>query len=312
MKRKIKIGTRGSQLALWQANHIKSILEEKYPDYSFELVKIKTQGDKILDVALSKVGGKGLFVKELEDALLDGKVDFAVHSMKDVPVILPDGLHLTAITKREDPRDCFISKNYNNLSDLPKGAKVGTSSLRRQCQILNLRSDLKVEVLRGNVETRIRKMTEGIFDAVILAYAGVKRLNLIEYVKDVISEDFSLPAIGQGALGIECRVNDDEVNNLLSILNDEDSSVCVRAERAFLRVLEGGCQVPIGAYGKIIDNKLVLKGLVGTLDGKTIIKETVSGEKTDAEALGEALAETILNRGGRKILEDVYGREIGS
>lgn len=312
MKRKIKIGTRGSQLALWQANHIKSILEEKYPDYSFELVKIKTQGDKILDVALSKVGGKGLFVKELEDALLEGKVDFAVHSMKDVPVILPDGLHLTAITKREDPRDCFISKNYNNLSDLPKGAKVGTSSLRRQCQILNLRSDLKVEVLRGNVETRIRKMTEGIFDAVILAYAGVKRLNLIEYVKDVISEDFSLPAIGQGALGIECRVNDDEVNNLLSILNDEDSSVCVRAERAFLRVLEGGCQVPIGAYGKIIDNKLVLKGLVGTLDGKTIIKETVFGEKTDAEALGEALAETILNKGGRKILEDVYGREIGS
>lgn len=312
MKRKIKIGTRGSQLALWQANHIKSILEEKYPDYSFDLVKIKTQGDKILDVALSKVGGKGLFVKELEDALLEGKVDFAVHSMKDVPVILPDGLHLTAITKREDPRDCFISKNYKNLSDLPKGAKVGTSSLRRQCQILNLRSDLKVEVLRGNVETRIRKMTEGIFDAVILAYAGVKRLNLIEYVKDVISEDFSLPAIGQGALGIECRVNDDEVNNLLSILDDEDSSVCVRAERAFLRVLEGGCQVPIGAYGKIIDNKLVLKGLVGTLDGKTIIKETVSGEKTDAEALGEALAETILNRGGRKILEDVYGREIGS
>ncbi|MCX7990755.1 MAG: hydroxymethylbilane synthase [Proteobacteria bacterium] len=312
MKRKIKIGTRGSQLALWQANHIKSILEKSYPDYTFELVKIKTQGDKILDVALSKVGGKGLFVKELEDALLEKKVDFAVHSMKDVPVILPEGLHLTAITKREDPRDCFLSKNYNSLSDLPESAKVGTSSLRRQCQILSLRKDLQVEVLRGNVETRIRKMTEGVYDAVILAYAGVKRLNLMDYVKEVISEDLSLPAIGQGALGIECRVDDDEVNNLLSILNDDDSAVCVKAERAFLRVLEGGCQVPIGSYGRIIDNKLVLKGLVGTLDGKTIIKETVSGEKTDAEALGESLAEVILSKGGKKILEEVYGREMGS
>ncbi len=312
MKRKINIGTRGSQLALWQANHIKGLLEKNYPNYTFELVKIKTQGDKILDVALSKVGGKGLFVKELEDALLEKKVDFAVHSMKDVPVLLPEGLHLTAITKREDPRDCFLSKNYVRLSELPKGAKVGTSSLRRQCQILNLREDLKVEVLRGNVETRIRKMIEGQFDAVILAYAGVKRLNLTDYVKEIISENQCLPAIGQGALGIECRVDDEEINNLLSILNDEDTSFCVKAERAFLRVLEGGCQVPIGAYGKIIDNKLQLKGLVGTLDGKTIIKETVSGEKVDAEALGETLAQVIFDRGGRKILEEVYGREIGS
>lgn len=310
MKRKIKIGTRGSQLALWQANHIKSIMEKNYQDYVFELVKIKTQGDKILDVALSKVGGKGLFVKELEDALLEGKVDFAVHSMKDVPVILPEGLHLSAITKREDPRDCFVSKDYKNLAELPKGSKIGTSSLRRQCQLLNVRPDLRVEVLRGNVETRIRKMVEGIYDAVILAYAGVKRLNLLDYVKDIISDEISLPAIGQGALGIECRVDDGEVNELLSILNDNESSFCVRAERAFLRVLEGGCQVPIGAYAKILDGKLVLKGLVGSLDGKRMIKETVSGDMIDAEALGETLAQIILDRGGREILKEVYGREI--
>lgn len=312
MKKTIRIGTRGSQLALWQANHIKSILEDKYPTYSFELVKIKTQGDKILDVALSKVGGKGLFVKEIEDALLEKKVDFAVHSMKDVPVILPQGLHLTAITKREDPRDCFISKKYNRLSELPKGAKVGTSSLRRKCQILHLRDDLIVEVLRGNVETRIRKMKEDIYDAVILAYAGVKRLNLLEFVKEILPEDVSLPAIGQGALGIECRVDDSEINEILSILNDYDTSVCVKAERAFLKVLEGGCQVPIGAYGRIMDGKLVLKGLVGSLDGKKIIKETVSGEMMDAEPLGETLANIILERGGKEILQDVYGRNIGS
>ncbi len=310
MKRTIKIGTRGSQLALWQANHIKSVLEEKYPHYNFELVKIKTQGDKILDVALSKVGGKGLFVKELEDALLEEKVDFAVHSMKDVPVILPEGLHLTAITKREDPRDCFVSKNYNSIVDLPKNSKVGTSSLRRQCQLLNFRPDLKIEILRGNVETRIRKMVEGSFDAVILAYAGLKRLNLTEYVREVISEDISLPAIGQGALGIECRKADNEVNQLLSVLNDYNSSQCVKAERAFLRVLEGGCQVPIGAFAHISDNRLILKGLVGSLGGERLIKDTVSGHIEDAEALGEALAQSILNRGGRDILKEVYGREI--
>ncbi len=310
MKRTINIGTRGSQLALWQANHIKSVLESRYSEHTFKLVKIKTTGDKILDVALSKVGGKGLFVKELEDALLEEKVDFAVHSMKDVPVILPEGLHLTAITKREDPRDCFVSKNYNSIVDLPKNSKIGTSSLRRQCQLLYFRPDLKIEILRGNVETRIRKMVEGSFHAVILAYAGLKRLNLTEYVKEVLSEDISLPAIGQGALGIECRVADKEINEMLSVLNDYDTSCCVKAERAFLRVLEGGCQVPIGAFARITSNKLILTGLVGSLDGRKLIKETVSGEVTDAEALGEALAEAILNKGGRDILKEVYGREI--
>lgn len=308
-KRKIKLGTRGSQLALWQANHVKEELEKKL-DVDIEIVKIKTKGDKILDVALAKVGGKGLFVKELEDALIDGKIDFAVHSMKDVPVLLPEGLHITAITKREDPKDVFISKNYNSLKELPDGAKVGTSSLRRQCQILSLRPDLKVEVLRGNVETRIRKMLEGQFDAVILAYAGVKRLGLTEYVKEVIPEDISLPAIGQGALGIECRVDDKEMNDILKVLNDEDTSLCIKAERSFLRVLEGGCQVPIGAYAKITDNRLIIKGLVGSLDGKKIIKETVSGDKFDCEALGEALAKVILERGGKEILEEVYGRKL--
>jgi hydroxymethylbilane synthase len=308
-KRKVRLGTRGSQLALWQANHIKEKLEKTY-NLEVEVIKIKTQGDKILDVALAKLGGKGLFVKELEEALLTKKIDFAVHSMKDVPVLLPEGLHITAITKREDPRDVFISKNFNSLNELPLEAKVGTSSLRRQCQLLALRGDLKVEVLRGNVETRIRKMLDGQYDAVILAYAGVKRLGLTEYVKEVISDELSLPAIGQGALGIECRIEDKEMNEILQFLNDEDTSLCVQAERAFLRVLEGGCQVPIGAYAKISDNKLIIKGLVGSLDGKKVIKETISGDKYDSEALGETLAKIILERGGKSILEEVYGRAI--
>lgn len=310
MKKTIRLGTRASRLALWQANHIKSVLESNYDHYEFELVKIKTQGDKILDVALAKVGGKGLFVKELEDALLDKRVDFAVHSMKDVPVDLPEGLHLTAITKREDPRDAFISKNFKGLKELPEGAKVGTSSLRRQCQLLSGRPDLQIEVLRGNVETRIRKMAEGQFDAVILAAAGVKRLGLTEYVKEIISEDVSLPAIGQGALGIECRIDDPELNALLAILNDNDTSCCVRAERAFLRVLQGGCQVPIGAFAVVDGHTLTISGLVGSINGKKIIKEIVSGDRMDAEALGEALAETVLKKGGRKILEEVYGRSL--
>ncbi len=309
VKKKIRLGTRGSQLALWQANFIKESLEKLY-NVEIEIVKIKTKGDKILDVALAKVGGKGLFVKELEDALLDGKIDFAVHSMKDVPVELPSGLHIAAITKREDPRDVFISKKYNSLTDLPDGALVGTSSLRRQCQILALRPDLKVEVLRGNVETRIRKMKEGVYDAVILAYAGVKRLNLLEYVKEIIPETISLPAIGQGALGVECRVDNKEVNNLLKSINDEETSYCIKAERAFLRVLQGGCQVPIGAYAKVDHRKLIIKGLVGSLNGNKIIKETVSGDVEDCEALGQKLAYVILNKGGKEILEEVYGREI--
>jgi len=309
VKKRIKLGTRGSQLALWQANYIKEQLE-KLHDIEVEIVKIKTQGDKILDVALAKVGGKGLFVKELEDALLDNRIDFAVHSMKDVPVYLPFGLHIAAITKREDPRDVFISKNYNSLNELPTCSKVGTSSLRRQCQLLAKRPDLKIEVLRGNVETRIRKMLDDQFDAVILAYAGVKRLGLLEYVKEIISENISLPAIGQGALGIECRINDIEINELLKPLNDEESSYCIRAERAFLRVLQGGCQVPIGAFAKIEGNKLIIKGLVGSLNGEKIINETVSGDKQDCEALGETLANVILNRGGKEILEEVYGRKM--
>lgn len=309
MKRVFKLGTRGSQLALWQANHIKKILEATYK-VEIELIKIKTQGDKILDVALAKVGGKGLFVKELEEALLRKEIDFAVHSMKDVPVELPEGLHITAITKREDPRDAFVSKKYASLNELPKGAKVGTSSLRRQCQLLSIRPDLNVEVLRGNVETRIRKMTEGIYDAVILAYAGLKRLGLTEFVKEVISEEISIPAIGQGALGIECRIEDKETNALLSVLNDEDTNYSVTAERSFLMLLQGGCQVPIGGYAVVTGNRLRLNGLVGSIDGKKVIKEVVSGDKSDAPYLGEALAKVILEKGGRAILEEVYGRAL--
>ncbi len=309
MKKVFRLGTRGSQLALWQANHIKKILEDTH-GIQVELVKIKTQGDKILDVALAKVGGKGLFVKELEEALLRKDIDFAVHSMKDVPVELPEGLHITAITKREDPRDAFVSKNYGSLSQLPEGAKVGTSSLRRQCQLLGIRSDLVVEVLRGNVETRIRKMTEGVYDAVILAYAGLKRLGLTEFVKEIISDEVSVPAIGQGALGIECRIDDVETNEILSVLNDEETNYCVSAERAFLKLLQGGCQVPIGGYATIQGDKLIISGLVGSVDGKKVIREIVSGDKKDAVYLGEALAKAILENGGRAILEEVYGRAL--
>ena len=309
MKRKFKLGTRGSQLALWQANHIKKFLEDTH-GVDVELIKIKTQGDKILDVALAKVGGKGLFVKELEEALLRKDIDFAVHSMKDVPVELPSGLHITAITKREDPRDAFVSKKYNKLQELPHGAMVGTSSLRRQCQLLSIRPDLKIEVLRGNVETRIRKMVEGTFDAVILAYAGLKRLGLTEHVKEVIPESVSTPAIGQGALGIECRVDDKDTNELLSVLNHEDTNYCVTAERSFLRLLQGGCQVPIGGYATINNDRLTLTGLVGSINGKRVIKEIVSGDKLDAAYLGEALANVILERGGKDILEEVYGRAL--
>lgn len=309
MRKSIKLGSRGSKLALWQANHIKSIIESVH-NIDVEIIKIKTQGDKILDVALAKVGGKGLFVKELEEALIRGDIDFAVHSMKDVPVELPQGVHIAAITKREDARDAFLSKSYNAIRELPKGAKVGTSSLRRQCQLLHARPDLSVEVLRGNVETRIRKMVEGSYDAVILAYAGVKRLGLTEYVKEVFSEEFSIPAIGQGALGIECRVDDEDTNNLLSTLNDEDTNYCVTAERAFLKVLQGGCQVPIGGYATVVAGRLRLIGLVGSLDGKKLIREVVSGDKRDAFYLGEKLAEVILERGGKGILEEVYGRSL--
>ena len=307
MKNKIIIGTRGSKLALWQAEWIKSELQKLNPCLEIELNKIKTTGDKILDVPLAKVGGKGLFVKEIEEALLRGEADIAVHSMKDVPTEFPEGLYLAVITKREDPRDAFISR-ISNFRELPNGATIGTSSLRRSCQLLGLRPDLKIEQLRGNLDTRLRKLDEGQFDAIILAAAGVKRLGWAERITEILEPEISLPAIGQGAVGIECRTNDEFINKLIAPLNHPETSVCVRAERACLKKLEGGCQVPIAAYARLIDDKIVMEGLVGSVSGDSIIKSSIEGVPENAGSLGVTLAEDLLSKGAKKILDEVYGR----
>lgn len=309
-KNKLVIATRGSMLALWQAEWIKGRIKELDPSLDIELNKIKTTGDKILDVPLAQVGGKGLFVKEIEEAMLRGEADLAVHSMKDVPTELPEGLHLSTITEREDPRDAFIAaEGINSFDDLPQGANVGTSSLRRICQLLNKRPDLKITQLRGNVDTRIRKLDEGEFDAIILATAGVKRLGREERITEKIPVDISLPAIGQGAVGIECRVDDEFTNALLDKLDHYETSVCVRAERAFLKRLEGGCQVPIAAYAQLKDGKIVIEGLVGSVDGKTLLKDSLQGSPGDAETLGTKLAENLLAKGAKEILDEVYGNQ---
>ena len=316
-KDKIIIATRGSKLALWQAEWVKAGLLKINPALNIELNKIKTTGDKILDVPLAQVGGKGLFVKEIEEAMLRGEADLAVHSMKDVPTDLPEGLHLSAICKREDPRDALIAGTQNtehrtqtlkNFDDLLQGARIGTSSLRRICQVLNKRPDLKIIQIRGNVDTRIRKLDEGQFDAIILAAAGVKRLDRADRITEILSPDVCLPAIGQGAVGIECRVDDEFINNILRKLNHEATSICVRAERAFLKKLEGGCQVPIAAYAELKDGDIVIKGLVGSMKGETLIKNVMQGKPGDAESLGKSLAEKLLSMGAGKILAEVYSK----
>ena len=307
MRKEIRIGTRSSALALWQAEWVKSELEKKHPGMSVTLTKIKTTGDKILDVPLAKVGGKGLFVKEIEEAMLANEIDIAVHSMKDVPTFFPDGLHLACITKREDPRDALFSRSKTAFKDLPRGANIGTSSLRRQAQLMHLRPDFVIHQLRGNVDTRLRKLKEGQYDAIILAAAGVKRLGLAENITELIDPEISLPAIGQGALGIECRIDDRELNEMISFFNHDETRVAVTGERALLRRLEGGCQVPIACYGRLKDGNLHLTGLVGSVDGKRIIKDTVEGAPEKAEKLGVTLAEKLLKQGADVILREVYG-----
>ncbi len=309
MRKQIRIGTRGSALALWQAEWVKSELEKRYPGTDVTLTKIKTTGDKILDVPLAKVGGKGLFVKEIEEAMLANEIDIAVHSMKDVPTFFPEGLHLSCITKREDPRDALLTRNKVKFKDLPHGANVGTSSLRRQAQLMNVRPDFVIHQLRGNVDTRLRKLKEGQYDAIILAAAGIRRLGLADNVTEYIDPGISLPAIGQGALGIECRVDDRELNDMISFFNHADTRICVTGERALLRRLEGGCQVPIACYGQMRNGKLHLTGLVGSVDGKRIIKDTIDGAPEKAEKLGVALAEKLLSQGADVILREVYGHD---
>jgi hydroxymethylbilane synthase len=308
MPSELKIGTRGSQLALFQANWVKDQLGEAHSDLKVTLIKIKTTGDKIQDVPLAKIGGKGLFVKEIEESLLQKKIDLAVHSIKDVPTEFPAGLHLSVITKREDPRDVFISRDGRTLKDLPRGAKIGTSSLRRQAQLLYFRNDLELIPLRGNLDTRLKKLKTMNLDGIVLALAGVRRLGLEERVTEIIPVDISLPAIGQGALGIETRRDDREVEGQIRFLNDRDSSVAVTAERAFLKKLEGGCQVPIAAYARLVGTGLRVDGLVGSTDGKRLIRHHVEGPIENAESLGIELAEILLDKGAKEILDEVYQR----
>ncbi|MGB7971457.1 MAG: hydroxymethylbilane synthase [Candidatus Deferrimicrobiaceae bacterium] len=301
----IRLGSRGSKLALWQAEFIQFEIERR-TGRKVEITRIKTTGDMILDVPLAKVGGKGLFVKEIEETLLSGDIDLAVHSMKDVPTDLPDRLAIVAITRREDPRDAFLSAKYRKFEELPQGAKLGTSSLRRQTQLLGLRPDLSVETLRGNLDTRIRKMEEGRYDAIILAAAGLRRLGWEAKITEYIPEEMSLPAIGQGALGIEIRVDDLDTREAVSFLNDRDTAFAVRAERGFLKRLEGGCQVPIASYGRTEGDGIFLKGMVGRPDGSEIIRGSARGSTSDPEALGVGLAEQLLARGAKEILDEVY------
>ncbi len=302
----IRIATRKSPLALWQAEHVRSQLLKVFPGISVELVKMTTLGDRILDAPLAKVGGKGLFVKELEQSLLDGRADIAVHSMKDVPVDLPEGLHLPVVLKREEVRDAFVSLKYPGFDSLPEGACVGTSSLRRQCQLLEHRPDLKIKSLRGNVGTRLQKLAEGNFEAIILASAGLIRLDEGARITQKLGIEVCLPAIGQGAIGIECRVGDNRILNVINVLDDDETHICVMAERALNERLEGGCQVPIAGYATLDGNQLKIEGLVGRPNGETILRGSVQGGQDRGEEMGIELADDLLAKGAREILREIY------
>ena len=306
MKNRIRIATRKSPLALWQAHYVRDELLKHYPALQVELLPMSTRGDKILDSPLAKVGGKGLFVKELEEALLRDEADLAVHSMKDVPVEFPSGLCLATICPREDPRDAFVSNHFSSIEALPNGARVGTSSLRRQCQLRARRPDLQVLDLRGNVNSRLAKLDGGEYDAILLAAAGLKRLGLEQRITSLITCSDSLPANGQGAVGIECRSDDVELLSLLASLEDHSTRQRVLAERAMNRHLQGGCQVPIGAYAEIEGEELWLRGLVGAIDGQRIIRAEIRGPASQAEELGETLATRLIALGADKLLAEIY------
>lgn len=308
MSRTIRIATRRSLLALWQAEYVKAELERIHPGIQVELLKIQSKGDKILDTPLAKIGGKGLFVKELENAMLDGEADIAVHSMKDVPMEFPEGLGLAVICPRENPTDAFVSNNYDHLDELPEGAVVGTSSLRREVQLRERRPDLQVKFLRGNVQTRLGKLDNGDYDAIILATAGLMRLELNERIRYEMPAEESLPAGGQGAVGIECRSDDQELIDLIKPLHHTETAYRVLAERAMNRRLEGGCQVPIGCYATLNDDisEIWLRGLVGRPDGTLVLRDEIRGPVDQAEQLGITLAERLLDAGAAEILKEVY------
>ena len=306
MKQIITIGTRKSLLALWQSNYIKSCLEKQYPDCEVRLQKIVTKGDKILDVPLSKIGGKGLFTKEIETALLDGEADLAVHSLKDMPTKLPDGLCLTAITERAVVGDAFVSNKYSSFAEMPAGSVLGPSSLRRRAQLLAKRPDLDIRDLRGNVDTRLHKLDEGQYDAIILAAAGLTRLGYADRIKETLPCDFCIPAVGQGALAIECRTDNETVRSMLEFLNHSATKHCTDAERAFLGLVEGGCQVPIGVHAEETEaNRMHITAIIASLDGSTLLRDEIDGCIEDAVALGKTLGERMLSNGGKEILAKI-------
>ena len=307
-KQKLVVGTRSSQLALWQADFVIGELAKKYPELVVEKRLMTTKGDKILNAPLAKIGGKGLFTKELETAMLEGEIDIAVHSLKDMPVVVPEGLVITAITQRADPGDAFVSSKYESFQQLPAGAKVGTSSLRRKAQLLHARPDLQIEDLRGNVNTRLRKMEEENFDGIILACAGLKRLGFGDKIRQVLPQTMCLPAVGQGALAIECRQADKETRELLEFLNDRCTRLCTEAERGFLATVEGGCQVPVGVHAVSAETGIRVEAVIASLDGSTLLRDAQEAEVKNAQearAVGVNLAEKLLARGGREILRSI-------
>lgn len=301
MTRKILIGSRGSDLALWQAKFVKTHLESHFPDRLFEIKIINTTGDQVIDVALSKIGDKGLFTRQIETELLSGAIDLAVHSLKDLQTEQPDGLTIGAVCRREMPNDAFISNTAGSIDQLPRGAKVATGSLRRKSQLLNYRPDLEIVEIRGNVPTRLRKFDESDLDGLILAYAGLHRLGLDERVSQIIPFDIMLPAVGQGAVAVEVRYRDDDVRDLTASLDDTPTRQCITSERAFLRRLEGGCQVPIGAHAALEDGQIHLEGMVGSLDGTVVYREKISGPSAEAESLGTRLAESLIAQGAANL-----------
>ena len=306
-QQRLRIGTRASRLALWQAEWVQSSLQKFHPGLQVELTKIQTEGDRILDVPLAKIGGKGLFVKEIEEALLDGRIDLAVHSMKDVPTQLPPGLEMCCITERADPRDCLVlAGSANSLADLPQGARIGTSSLRRRAQLLHKRPDLQISDMRGNVDTRLRKMQEQDLDGIVLAAAGLKRLGYEERIGLYLEPTDCLPAIAQGALGLECRRDDEATQALLAPLHHPETATAVTAERAFLARLEGGCQVPVAGYAQLIAGRLELTGLVARIDGSEVLRESLSCPPAEAAEGGTALADILLRCGAEQILGELY------
>lgn len=305
--RELVIGTRGSKLALWQAEWVQARLRQLEPGLSVSLKRIKTTGDKILDTPLATIGGKGLFIKEIEDALLHGEIDLAVHSMKDVPTYLPEGLEILAIPEREDPRDVLISRGGVPLSRLEAGARIGTSSLRRQAQLLHVRPDLDIRILRGNVDTRLRKLDAGEYDGIILAAAGLRRLGWSDRVTEVLPAEVCLPAIGQGAIGLEARADDRFVRDVTTRLDHRPTRMAVTAERALLERLEGGCQVPIAAHATISGETLTMSALVAGVNGRRLVRDSIQGSVSEAQRLGVRLAERLLERGAAEILREIYG-----